>query len=134
MLRIMTVSIATIFVISIVQNACNQPPEPLHPIGPDKQVSMVVYFTSGTDHDAIESFWENTLHPGENKLAMVFLTSKQDHLGVAFTFSNQTTQEQRAALRRTVTESPIVYRVFENVNPDEIENLASPNSVNENGK
>ena len=96
-----------------------EPEEPLRPFGP--QVSMVVYFKSGTDNAAMNSFSEQTLRGGENKLALVFDTSKPGHRGVALTFSTETTPEQRDALRKAVRQSPIVYQVFENVILDDVQ-------------
>jgi hypothetical protein len=59
-----------------------EPEERVRHFGPDRQVSMVVYFKSDTDVDAMNAFSENTLRPGENKLALVFDTSKPGHRGL----------------------------------------------------
>ncbi len=44
-------------------------------------------------------------------------------MGIAVSFSTESTPNQRVELNKRIKESPIVYRVYENVAPSEIKDL-----------
>lgn len=46
---------------------------------------------------------------------------KDDYEGSALTLTEGITGEERSSIHRILNTSPIVYRVFENVTPDEID-------------
>jgi hypothetical protein len=89
-------------------------------IGPSQPVSLAIYFKKGTTNDEVNSFWENVLRIEEYNLAVAFRIIKDDYEGVAVSFSTKTTSEQREQLIKAVKESPIVYKVFENVVPSDV--------------
>jgi hypothetical protein len=89
-------------------------------LGSNKQVSFVVFFKKGITNNEVESFIKDVIQIKKYNLALMFRLSKNDYDGVGVTFSTDTTLEQREQLGKSIRESSIVYRVFENVVPSDV--------------
>jgi hypothetical protein len=103
----------------------------IQPIGPDVGYDLVIYFKDGTTRDQIEEFWETVLatrgetghdlSPGIRSVLRV--APVQGHEAVAVSFSSNATPTERQDVKNRVTNSPIVYRVMENVKPDDVKKI-----------
>jgi hypothetical protein len=103
--------------------------------GPDKFTSLVVFFKKEATREQIETFYKDVISAYRPNLkgydlpdgvALRYLIRNGDYEGVGITFSTDATPEQREQLKKAVKESPIVYRVYENVVPNEIKDLDQP--------
>jgi len=91
--------------------------------GPNSQTSLVIFFKKGASNDEINAFKKNILSIEKYNLAIRFLVRNGDYEGVATSFSTDSTSEQREELRKSVKDSPIVYKVYENIAASEIKDL-----------
>ncbi|MGH9946913.1 MAG: hypothetical protein ACRD6X_06930 [Pyrinomonadaceae bacterium] len=100
--------------------------------GPDKFTSIVVFFKKETTTEQKEAF-ENTViskpHP-EGKghdlpdgVVLSYFIRNGDYEGYGLTFSTDATPRQREQLKKAINESSIVYKVYEDVVPNEIKDL-----------
>ena len=104
------------------------------PIGPDVRADLVIFFKVAASHDEIESFWEQTLstrsekghwpRPGIRDIMRLFAV--QDHEAIAVTFFPDATQAQRDDIRARVKSSPLVFKVMEDVVPQDIKSIEEP--------
>ena len=100
--------------------------------GPDKFTSLVIFFKKDATRQQIETFYNDVISVRRPDLkgydlpdgvALRYLIKNGDYEGVGITFSTDATPEQREKLKKAIRESPIVYKVYENVVPSEIKNL-----------
>ena len=106
------------------------------PIGPDVKADLVIFFKLHATHDQIETFWQETLSIKSNKGHMsrpgirgiLRLLPVQDHEGIAVRFFPNATPAQREDIETRVKSSPIVYKVLEDVVPQDIKSLDGPTS------
>ncbi len=91
--------------------------------GPHERTNLVVFFKKGTTNDQIEEFDKNTLNLDVQPIAFIFRVVNSDFVGVGINFSTEATPEQREQLKKNIKESPIVYKVYEDVVPKEIKDL-----------
>ena len=85
--------------------------------GPNRPTSLVIFFNRGTSREEINAFWQNVLQIEEYKIAFIFRVLNNGYEGVGVNFSTEATPDQRERLKRSVEDSQIVYRVYENVVP-----------------
>jgi ketosteroid isomerase-like protein len=106
------------------------------PIGPDVRADLVIFFKTDATHDQIENFWEETLSIKSNKghsprpgiRELLRLLAVQDHEGIAVTFFPNATPAQRDDIKARVKSSPLVYKVLEDVVPQDIKSIEGPTS------
>jgi hypothetical protein len=106
------------------------------PIGPDVKADLVIFFTLDATHDQIETFWQETLSIKSNKghmsrpgiRAILRLLPVQDHEGIAVSFFPNATPAQREDIKVRVKSSPLVYKVLEDVVPQDIKSIEGPTS------
>ncbi len=108
------------------------------PIGPDVKADLVIFLKVDASHDEIETFWEQTLstksekghwpRPGIRDIMRLFAV--QGHEAIAVTFFPNATQTQRDDIRARVKSSSIVYKVMEDVVPQDIKSIEGPTSNN----
>ena len=101
--------------------------EPMVQIGTDRRANLVVLFRPGTTDEQIASFVNNVigvrtsrgidLLPGVQSLLKITV---RDHAGYAIGFHRDVTAEEKASIRKRLDASPIVLRVYENVEPTSI--------------
>ena|SRR5687768_5089103 len=101
------------------------------PIGPDVKAHLVIFFKLDATHDQIETFWQETLSIKSNKGHMsrpgireiLRLLPVQHHEGIAVRFFPNATPAQREDIETRVKSSAIVYKVLEDVVPQDIKSL-----------
>jgi hypothetical protein len=106
------------------------------PIGPDVKADLVIFFNLDATHDQIETFWQETLSAKSNKGYMtrpgireiLRLLPVQDHEAIAVTFFPNATPAQRDDVKARVKSSPLVYKVLEDVVPQDIKSIEGPTS------
>jgi hypothetical protein len=106
------------------------------PIGPDVKADLVIFFDLDATHDQIETFWQETLSIKSNKGHMsrpgireiLRLLPVQDHEGIAVSFFPNATPAQREDIKVRVKSSPLVYKVLEDVVPQDIKSIEGPTS------
>jgi hypothetical protein len=114
--------------------SCNQQVD--NPItklkGPKDEVELVFFYKKGTSYEEIRFFENNILHEArpdgrgndlQEGVSGEFFVRNSDYEGHAIEFYATATTEQREKLKKAIESSPIVYRVFENVVPNEIKDL-----------
>jgi hypothetical protein len=106
------------------------------PIGPDVKADLVIFFNVDATHDQIETFWEETLSIKSNKgytprpgiRELLRLLPLQEHEGIAVTFFPNATPAEREDIKTRVKSSPLVYKVLEDVVPQDIQSIEGPTS------
>ncbi len=116
-----------------IQHAPSYESDKMIPVGPEVKASLVIYFKVGVADEQIDDFWHNVLsrpHPqgrGYYHRTGVSETMRllpvQGHEGIAITFSEDATQGQRYEVKQDINSSPIVYKVLENVAPNDVKKL-----------
>lgn len=106
-------------------SSCRQQPndEQVSLGGANHKTNLVILFKKGTSREEISEFWQKVLDIEKYNLALQFQVVHGDYEGVGVSYSTETTLEQREQLKSKVDQSPIVYKVFEDVAPSEIKDL-----------
>ena len=101
-------------------------------IGPGEWHSLVVYFKSGATDEQISTFMHNALlkprldgrgedfKEGIGMYVGLQPDQAHGHRGFAITFYKRVTDEQRSMIIELIKSDPLVYRVFENIAPNQI--------------
>lgn len=100
-------------------------------IGPDVSHDLVIFFKTDTRDDEIERFWTEVLsyptkdgHWHRAGIGGVLRTDAvEGHEAVAVEFFPNATNAEREDIKSRVHSSPIVYKVIENVAPQDIKEL-----------
>ena len=108
--------------------SCGYPETPMVRLkGPNDKVELVFFYKKGTSYEEKQSFENNILHTPSPKgyalqegVSGQFAVRNSDYEGYAIEFYPSATPEQREQLKKAIESSPIVYKVFENVVPNEI--------------
>jgi len=102
-------------------------------IGPGEWHSMVVYFKSDITDEQVSSFNHNVIFQsrwdgrGEDLREGIgmYIGLQPDqahgHRGFAITFYKWATEEQRSAIKESIKSNDLVYKVFENIAPNDIQ-------------
>src|SRR5437660_4096307 len=117
--------------VAVVGATCHHREPEMVSIGPDVQYGLAVYFKPDTTHDQIESFLDEVpmyptkdghwTRPGVS--GILRLAAVQGHEAVAIGFFPNATQAERDDIKSRVRASPVVYKVLENVVPQNIKKL-----------
>jgi hypothetical protein len=101
-------------------------------MGPDVHAELVFFFKKGVSADEIFEFQRTVIGiPNEKNSGYASLPGMMTTVaieingydGEAINFKPNATEEQKAFVKKRVVESPLIYRVYENVVPDEIKDL-----------
>lgn len=101
-------------------------------MSPDVHAEVVLFFKKGTTSDEIFEFQRTVIGiPNANSsgysslpgMMSVVKVEVNGFEGEAINFKPNATEEQKAFVKKRVTESPVVYKVYENVVPNEIKDL-----------
>jgi hypothetical protein len=105
----------------------------MYPIGPGVKASLVIFFKTDVSDSQVESFLDEVLtdnapdgHQFVDKSGVgtiLRITDVQKHKGIAVTFLEKATDEQRRQIKSMVIASPMVYKIFENVEPNNLKKL-----------
>ena len=127
-----TIIFSTLFIFILTQfSACQQKPDDsiVKWADPTDKIPIVFYFKKGTTNDEINYFLDNVIgHQRADGRGTDFLggmqgtfqVRNQDYEGYAIELRKNITQEERENILRAINNSPLVYKVFENVVPNEI--------------
>lgn len=131
--RIITVAFAIAFICGL-HLACSQKGSSndvwVH-MGPDVHADLVYFFKKETTDDQIFEFDRtvtgvpdgNSGHSFLPGMESVVRVSINGYVGYALNFQPDATAEQKSLVKRRVSESPLVYKVYENVIPSGINTL-----------
>lgn len=121
-IKLLPVLMASTLLLGLQANFCNrhENDDRVEWGGPNKTTNLVIFFKQGTTSEEVQEFNKSILNMDENPLAFRFRVLKGDHEGVGVNFSVNATPEQRESLSKSIEESPIVYKVFENVVPSDV--------------
>ena len=97
--------------------------------GPDRQSDIVYYFKKGTTNDQVNYFLDHDLgvpHPNGKGYDFIpgiqgdFRVITQDYEGYALELRHNVTNKERQNILNVIKNSPLIFKVFENVVPNEI--------------
>jgi hypothetical protein len=112
--------------------SCQSQDEEMIRMGSDVKTSLVIFFKKETSSDEIYKFVTTVIANSEPNgtgntslpaIVSVVRIIVNDFQGQAIEFKANATDEQKSFVKKRVLESPIVYKVYENVVPDEIKDL-----------
>lgn len=96
----------------------------------DRNVELLFFFKKNISKEAKDTFYENVLNksvPGgywpRDGVQALFGIERNGYEGFGITFRSSATKEDRENIKKILTESPSVYRIYENVIPNEIKDL-----------
>ncbi len=97
----------------------------------DSKVEMLFFFKKDSSKADRKEFYENVLnqpHPGggywpRNGVKATFGIDRNGYEGFGSLFFADASEQNKEDLRRLLSESSLVYRVYENVVPNEIDDL-----------
>ena len=121
--------------VAILMSACltSEPPQaPIVQIGPASTADLVIYFQPGTSEEQISAFNASYVNivradgrgsifrDGISGYLRLLRSQAHGYDAIAITFRPDLPAEQRQRQRDSMRASPIVYRIFENIAPDQI--------------
>lgn len=123
-----------IFVATCFQlTSCGYPETPMVKLKqPNDRVELLFFYKKGTSYEEKQFFENNILHKtdpngrgyySQEGVSGEFFVRNSDYEGHAIEFYPNALPEQRDKLKKAIESSPIVYKVFENVVPNQIQDL-----------
>lgn len=101
------------------------------------KVELLFFFRKNSSRKARDHFYENVLNQPvsggywpRDGVKATFGIDRNGYEGFGFKFSKDATEQQRKDIKRLLLESPIVYRVYENVVPNDITDLTNGDNTN----
>jgi hypothetical protein len=100
--------------------------------GPNDKVELVFFYKKSASYEEKQFFENNILHKPhpqgkgydlQEGVSGEFFVRNSGYEGHAIEFYLNATPEQRERLKTAIESSPIVYRVYENVVPNQIQDL-----------
>lgn len=134
MIKLWLILSAALLAICFQITSCTKPAENkvVEGGGPNKATALVVFFKKDATYEQIEEFNNKVLSkpdPQGKGYSMLdgvdfqFSVVEAGYKGMGINFSNDATPEQKEQLKKSIQQSPIVYKVYENVVPSEIKDL-----------
>lgn len=131
--RLILISTLVAFAFSLTQ-ACNRenPNAEIEEVfNIDSKVDLLFFFKKESSQQARDHFFESVLHqphPGggywsRDGIKATFGIDRNGYEGFGFKFLPNATEYQRNEIKRLLKESDVVYKVYENVVPNEINDL-----------
>lgn len=112
--------------------SCQPQDNRINVMSPDVNAKLVFFFKKGTTSDEILEFHRTVTgipaqsNSGFSDLPGIMTSVRiivSDFEGEAINFQPSATEEEKAFIRKRVSESPLVYKVYENIVPNEIKDL-----------
>jgi hypothetical protein len=125
----------TLFLISLCLQllSCGYPETPMEKLGgPNDKVELVFFYKKTASYEEKQFFENNILHENRQDgkgyysregVSGEFFVRNSDFEGYAIEFSTKATLQQRQNLKKAIEQSPIVYKVYEDVVPNQIKDL-----------
>jgi hypothetical protein len=101
-------------------------------MGPDVPAALVYFFKKETTDDQIFEFQRTVVGIPDSKgsgywslpgMGSTVRIEVSGYVGEAINFQPNATEEQKAFVKKRVVESPLIYKVYENVIPNRINDL-----------
>jgi hypothetical protein len=139
MIKPMSVFFLTVSLLAFQSNSCitnKKSSDEMIKFGPDKFTSLVIFFRKEATREQIETFYNDVISVSRPELrgydlpegvVLKYQIRNGGYEGVGITFSTDATPEQREKLKKAIESSPIIFRVYENVVPNEIKDLDEAN-------
>lgn len=96
----------------------------------NSMVELLFFFRKDSSRESRDYFYKNILnqpvsggHWPRDGVKATFGIDRIGYEGFGLKFSKDSTQEQREEIKRIIESSPIVYKIYENVVPNLIEDL-----------
>ena len=96
----------------------------------NSKVELLFFYKKESSKEAQNSFYEKVLNKPvaggywpRDGVRATFGVDVNGYEGFGISFSKDATDEQKSGIKRLIKESPIVYKVYENVEPNEIKVL-----------
>ncbi|MBX3266444.1 MAG: hypothetical protein KF831_07025 [Acidobacteria bacterium] len=126
-----------LFLVTVISIACSaqHPPnndDDIIRMGPNERADLVLFFKKGTDWKEILEFNRSVIGiPNENGSGFQSLPGMMSAIkiqiygfeGEAINFKPNATDEEKSFLKKRVERSPLVYKIYENVIPEAINDL-----------
>lgn len=118
-----------LFALGLLQVGCRQQEHEWQPLVPGGEADLVVVLNSDLTYQELRNFHEEELIEGSFEESYwhrpgidgTMQLAIDGHEAFVVFFDSAATSEQRTAILEGVRGSPYVYRIFENVNPWELE-------------
>jgi len=120
---------------SLQNNSCHRAQDKwVNMRGPNDPTSIAFFFMKDATYEQKDTFQRTILHKPhpegkgydlQDGIAGLFSLRNSGYEGFGINFSTDATPEERERLKKNVQNSPIVYKVYENVVPSQIGNLQS---------
>lgn len=96
----------------------------------DNKVELLFFFTKDSSRKERDYFYENIFMRNSDRgyyprsgVQAVFGIDRNGYEGFGVKFRPDATEEQRENIKKILTDSPLVFKVYENVVPNEIKDL-----------
>lgn len=139
--KVFHIALVSFVLVGFQGNSCRAQNDRKIDIGPDVEANLVVFFKKDVNSDEIFDFHRTVIGvpesngtgfsslPGMMSVVRIIISG---HQGEAIEFKPRASDEEKMFVKNRVLESPIVFRVYENVVPNEIDDL--PDTVDTNEK
>lgn len=123
--------IAFFFSFALAQTqSCSKQGEVKEIFNVESKVELLFFFTKDSSRNDRDYFYENIFMKNSDRgyyprdgVQAVFGIDRNGYEGFGVKFRPDATKEQRENIKKILTESPVVYKVYENVVPNEIKDL-----------
>jgi hypothetical protein len=96
----------------------------------DGKVELLFFYKKDSSMEARDHFYKNVLnkqveggHLPRDGVQALFGIDRNGYEGFGITFRPEAAEEQREDIKKRLKESPIIYKVYENVVPNQIKDL-----------
>lgn len=131
--------IVGIFIVAMfLQISCGYQDTPMIELkGPDDVNDLVLFYKKDATYEQKEFFQNNVIHKPhpeglgyelQDGVIDLFSIRADDYEGYAINFASKAGAERRATLKKAIESSPVVFRVYENVVPNQISDLPGKKS------
>lgn len=125
---IITIALVSFF---FAQNqSCNKSNESKEIFNLNKKVELVFFYKKESSKAARDHFYENVLnksvsggHWPRDGVQALFRIDRNGYEGFGITFRPEATPEQREEIKKILDESPLIYKVYVDIVPVEINDL-----------
>lgn len=128
--RLIFIAVICFISFGFQSNGCNPKDERINVMSPTVKGELVFFYKKGTDWEQILEFGRTVIGtpsatgfsslPGMMTVVSIKISGYD---GKSINFQPNATDAEKAFVKKRVLESPIVYKVYENVVPNEIKDL-----------
>lgn len=99
-------------------------------VGPEVKAGLVIVFNAGTTDQQVNEFWRTVLEVPDQSargyrfrdgiLSTLKVPPIEGHQALTVQFHDDATQAQKEEIKKRIKDSPLVFRVFEDIAPTEV--------------